>query len=93
MKGGTMHTVRFCKEQKRILILLQHPPDLIGHPKTLGNAQLLAEGNAVVFENEDDIDLVKIEMDQIKKKLLTRQDKKKEPRTFIQKTWDLITEQ
>ena len=68
VKGGTMHTVRFCKEQKRILILLQHPPDLIGHPKTLGNAQLLSEGNAVVFENEDDIDLVKIEMDQIKNK-------------------------
>ena len=93
VKGGTMHTVRFCKEQKRILIVLQHSPDLIGHPKTLGNAQLLSEGNAVVFESEDDIDLVKIEMDQIKKKLLTRQDKKKEPRTFIQKTWDLITEQ
>jgi len=25
--------------QKRILILLQHPPDLIWHPKRLGNAK------------------------------------------------------
>ncbi|RCV63357.1 DNA processing protein [Methanophagales archaeon] len=89
VKGGTMHTVRYSKEQKRILILLQHPPDLIGHPKTLGNAQLLAEGNAIAFGSEDDIDLVMIEMGQIKKKLLLAcKAKKKEPRTYIQKTLD-----
>lgn len=43
IKGGTMHTVKFCDEQKRILIVFKHSPDLIKHPKTQGNAQLISE--------------------------------------------------
>ena len=58
-----MHTVKFCKEQKRILVVLKHPSDLIDHPKTSGNAQLISKKQAdIVFENDDDIDLVIREM-------------------------------
>jgi predicted Rossmann fold nucleotide-binding protein DprA/Smf involved in DNA uptake len=56
-----MHTVKYCKEQKRSLIVLKHPPYLIGHPKTCGNAQLISEADTV-FENDNDTDLVIIEM-------------------------------
>ena len=82
IKGGTMHTVKSCKEQKRALIVLKHPPDLIGHPKTHGNAQLISEKRAdIVFETDDDIDLVMIEMNRVRKELLMHQDKKKNNRT------------
>ncbi len=82
IKGGTMHTVKFCKEQKHVLIVLKHPLGLIEHPKTHGNAQLISEKHAdIVFETDDDIDLVMIEMNRVKKELLMHQDKKKNNRT------------
>lgn len=75
VKDGTMHTVKSCKEQKRALIVLKHPPDLIGHPKTHGNAQLISEKRAnIVFETDTDIDLVINEMKRVKKELLMHQD-------------------
>ena len=89
IKGGTMHTVKSCKEQKRVLIALKHPPDLIGHPKTYGNAQLISEGNAVVFESEEDMDLIETELNRVKKELLIGQDKNKDNTTSIQTTLDL----
>lgn len=89
IKGGTTHTVKSCKEQKRTLIVLKPPPDLIGHPKTHGNAQLISEGNAIVFESEEDIDLIEIEINRVKKELLIGQDKNKNYTTSIQTTLDL----
>ncbi len=77
-----MHTVKSCKEQKRGLIVLKHPPDLIGHPKAHGNAQLISEKQAdIVFENEEDIDLVMIEMNRVRNELLMHQGKKENNRT------------
>jgi len=93
IKGGTMHTVESCKEQKRELIVLKHPPDLIEHPKTHGNAQLISKGNALVFESEEDIDLMEIEINRVKKELLVGQDKTKDRATSIQTTLDLTIEQ
>jgi len=80
IKGGTIHTVKSCKEQKRSLIVLKHPPYLVGHPKTCGNAQLISEAD-IAFENDDDMDLVIIEMSRVKNELLLHQDKKKNNRT------------
>ena len=92
IKGGTMHTVKSCKEQKHVLLVLKHPPDLIGHPKTHGNAQLIAEGNTVVFESEKDIDLIEIELNRVKKELLIGQDINKDHTTSVQTTLDLTIE-
>lgn len=91
IKGGTMHTVKFCKEQERILIVLKHPPDLIKHPKTQGNAQLISEKRAdVVFENDDDVDFVINEMNRVRNALSMYQAKKKNNRTStIQRRLDL----
>ena len=89
IKGGTMHTVKSCKEQKRSLIVLKHPPYLIGHPKTCGNAQLEKLAN-IVFENDDDVDRVKIEMNRVRNELIGDQDKKRDKYTdSIQTTLDL----
>lgn len=64
IKGGTTHTVEFCKKQNRVLIVLQHSAE--------GNAKLISEKQAdMVFENEDDIDLVKNKMKNKKMELLT----------------------
>lgn len=93
IKGGTLHTVKSCKEQKRVLVVLKHPPDLIGHPKTHGNAKLISEGNAVVFESEEDIGLMEIEINRVKKELLIGQNKNKDYTTSIQTTLDLTIEQ
>ncbi|PXF52960.1 MAG: DNA-protecting protein DprA [Candidatus Methanophagaceae archaeon] len=90
IKGGTMHTVKFCKEQKRILVVLKHPSDLIDHPKTSGNAQLISEKQAdIVFENDDDIDLVIREMKRVKKELLNQDKKKNHRKNSIQMTLNL----
>jgi DNA processing protein len=78
--GGTMHTVKFCIEQKRSLIVLRHPSNFINHPKVLGNAKLISEKQAdIVFEPGEGMDRVIVEMNRVKNELLTvhRSDKLK----------------
>ncbi|MCD4844040.1 MAG: DNA-protecting protein DprA [Methanosarcinales archaeon] len=78
IKGGTWHTVKFCEEQKRALIVLKHPPDLIWHPKTYGNTQLISDKRAdIVFKNDDDVDIIKNKMNLIREELLVNRDKSK----------------
>ncbi|MDX0568596.1 hypothetical protein GOD83_32995 [Sinorhizobium medicae] len=43
VKGGTMHTVRFSREQKRILACIDHPDRWKGEDKTKGNQMMIAE--------------------------------------------------
>jgi DNA processing protein len=62
IKGGTMHTVRFCKDQNRTLIVLKHPSNFISPPETLGNAQLISNNLADMVFGIDDINWKKIEM-------------------------------
>jgi len=67
-----MHTVKFCKEQKRSLIVLHHPPNLINQPKSLGNAKLISEKRAdIVFESDEDLVRVRAEMKKVKIELLS----------------------
>ena len=47
VKGGTMHTVRFSREQKRALACIDHPESWRHEPKTQGNQMLIADGWAV----------------------------------------------
>ena len=69
--GGTMHTVRFCEKQDRALIVVKPPENLIENENTRGNAQLITEKRAdVVLENDNDINLVKTKMENVKNKLL-----------------------
>jgi DNA processing protein len=43
VKGGTMHTVRFSRDQKRALACIKHPVNLSHEDKTQGNQKLLAD--------------------------------------------------
>lgn len=71
IKGGTMHTVRFCEKQNRVLIVLQHPINLLEKSKPCGNTQLIAEKRAnIVYENEFNINSVKDTLDYKKEELL-----------------------
>jgi DNA processing protein len=44
VKGGTMHTVRFAREQRRPLACVSHPDKWLSEDKTRGNQKLIAEG-------------------------------------------------
>lgn len=43
VKGGTMHTVRFCREQKRLLACIDHPDKWKDEDKTKGNQMMIAQ--------------------------------------------------
>jgi DNA processing protein len=44
IKGGTMHTVRFSRDQKRPLACVAHPEKWLNEEKTRGNQQIIADG-------------------------------------------------
>jgi DNA processing protein len=46
VKGGTMHTVRFAQDQKRLLGCVDHPDRWKDKDKTKGNQQLIREHKA-----------------------------------------------
>ena len=70
IKGGTMHTVGFCEKQKRILIVMKYPPNLLDATKQCGNTQLITDNRAnIVFETDDDVVLAKNLMQKTKEEL------------------------
>lgn len=44
VKGGTMHTVRFAREQQRPLACVSHPDKWLSEDKTKGNQKMIADG-------------------------------------------------
>jgi DNA processing protein len=85
--GGTMHTAGFCKTHNRTLIVLKHPKEFFGRPEISGNVQLISEGKAdLVFEEDCDLDLIKMKLDYVKKELLADKETKKNKGKSIQKT-------
>lgn len=53
IKGGTMHTVRFSREQKRALACIEHPATLRHEEKTRGNQMLIIDRWAEPIRNGD----------------------------------------
>lgn len=47
IKGGTMHTVKFANNNKRIVAAFNHDPKYLFHPKTQGNQYLIHSGSAI----------------------------------------------
>jgi DNA processing protein len=59
IKGGTMHTVAFAKEYKRILAAFEHPADK-RNDKSRGNEKLISDGDAMKIKSQEDInDLIR----------------------------------
>lgn len=51
VKGGTMHTVRFARDQKRRIACIAHPDRLLTEHKTKGNQKLINDGWAIPIPN------------------------------------------
>jgi DNA processing protein len=60
--GGTMHTVGFCLEQRRVLACLSHPAKMLGSPQTRGNQKMIADGKARPLATAADIAVLKDEL-------------------------------
>ena len=46
VKGGTMHTVKYSRQQHRPLGCIDHPDQFLSSPKTRGNQMLIQKGTA-----------------------------------------------
>jgi DNA processing protein len=55
VKGGTMHTVGYVQEQRRLLACVVHPDRLRQEPKTQGNRKLLEENRAIPLKDAKDL--------------------------------------
>lgn len=53
VKGGTMHTVRFSRDQGRPLACIAHPEKWLGEEKTKGNQKLIKDGWATPIPDGD----------------------------------------
>ena len=53
VKGGTMHTVRFARDQNRPLACIAHPEKWLHEDKTKGNQQLIRDGWASPIPDGD----------------------------------------
>lgn len=54
-KGGTLHTVQYAIDYKRVLACYNHPPRYLTEEKTFGNQKLIREGKAMPISNDDEL--------------------------------------
>lgn len=54
-KGGTLHTVGYALEYKRILACYNHPAKYLTEAKTFGNQKLIREGKALAISNDAEL--------------------------------------
>ena len=55
VKGGTMHTVGFCKKQGRPLGCIEHPAPYRDKSQAQGNRMLIDDGSAVPIRDPDEL--------------------------------------
>lgn len=67
-KGGTMHTVEFCKNQNRTLVVLLPYDEFVPDLKVSGNKKLISEKLAdFYFKEKKDLHSIKVKMEFTKK--------------------------
>lgn len=54
-KGGTLHTVQYSIDYKRILACYKHPDKYLSEEKTFGNQKLIREGKAMSVSNDTEL--------------------------------------
>jgi len=84
IKGGTMHTVKFAGNAKRIVAAFDHDPKYLYHPKTQGNQYLIKNKTAIPLSNAVSIDDLKNKLAELSGYVLTKpafQIWKPEPKT------------
>lgn len=55
LKGGSLHTIQFAREQKRLVACIAHPPKYATQEKALGNAKLIEDGEALPLRTSEDV--------------------------------------
>lgn len=65
-KGGTLHTVGYALEYKRILACYNHPAKYLNEPKTFGNQKLIREGKALSVSNDEELEIFRKKMEEKK---------------------------
>lgn len=68
-KGGTLHTVGYALEYKRILACYKHPAKHLTEPKTFGNQKLITEGKALSVSNDEELAEFRNRMEENKDKV------------------------
>lgn len=53
VEGGTMHTVEFTIQQKKVLAAYRHPDKYLSFPQCHGNMKLINQGDAIPIDSED----------------------------------------
>ncbi|MDE0280560.1 MAG: DNA-protecting protein DprA [Gammaproteobacteria bacterium] len=56
LEGGTVHTVRFARDQNRPLACIAHPDELLSEVMTKGNQKFIKEGWATPIPNGDELE-------------------------------------
>lgn len=55
LTGGTMTTVKASIDQQKLIACLNHPKEMIDHPKASGNQTLINQGKAKPISRADDL--------------------------------------
>ena len=82
-KGGTLHTVGYALEYKRVVACYNHPSEYLIEPKTFGNQKLIREGKALAVGNND-------ELEEFRKKMKEQKDIPKEEKVTQGTIFDLL---
>ncbi len=82
-KGGTLHTVGYALEYKRIVACYNHPSKYLTEPKTFGNQKLIREGKALAVGNDE-------ELEEFRKKMKERKDVPQEEKATQGTLFDLL---
>lgn len=84
-KGGTLHTVGYALDYKRVLACYNHPSKYLTEPKTFGNQKLIRENKALSVSNDD-------ELAEFRKKMEEKKDESKEIKSIQGSIFDFIEE-
>lgn len=82
-KGGTLHTVGYALEYKRVIACYNHPAKYLTEPKTFGNQKLIREGKALAVGNDDELEV-------FRKKMKERKDIPQEEKVTQGTIFDLL---
>lgn len=82
-KGGTLHTVGYALEYKRVVACYNHPAKYLTEPKTFGNQKLIREGKALAVGNDD-------ELEEFRKKMKERKDIPQEEKATQGTIFDIL---
>ena len=55
VKGGSMHTVKYCEDQGRVLACVKHPEGKADFPSVEGNQMLIESGRAKPLSGKEDV--------------------------------------